>query len=195
MFLTKKMNYLFPIRSLCMISKKNVFLTWTVFVIFISFPTLMGYVPTYSKNFFYPSEHIVWNLYFGYMDIIHTRVSNIVLSLAFLIFEFWIIYMLSGVKKSIEFKIFILPFLSYAFIGIILRIIGLLPGIQFFGPPLGYIVTIYFFLFFILTLINNYSVKPFKSAIIVLTAFISERVLSFLIAGQILGMILQELKI
>jgi len=164
-------------------------------VIFISFPTLLGNIPTYSKNFFYPSEHIIWNIYFGYMDIIHTRTSILALSLMFHVFEFWVIYLLSGLKKSIEFKNFVLPFLSYAFIGIILRLIDLIPGIQFFGPPLGYIVTIYFFLFFVFTLIKNYSLKPFKSTIIVLIAFVSERFLSSLVAGPTLGMILQELKI
>ncbi len=155
----------------------------------------MGYVPSYSRNFYSSSEHLIWMIYFTYMDIIHTRAMNIVFSLLFPIFQIWIIYLLSGLRKSSEFKIFILPFLSYAYIGIILRIIDLFPWFHIFGPPIGFIVTIYFFLFFIFTTINIYSLKPFKSITIVFVAFISARVLIFILTGPTLGMILQELKI
>ncbi len=189
------MNYLLPIESLYKISKEHAFLTWGVFLLYISFPTLLGYTPSYPKNFFYPSEHYIWNIYFSYMDIIHTKTSNLIFSFIFKIFEFWIIYLFAGVKKTIKFRIFLLPFLSYAFIGIILRIVDFFPSIQIFSPPIGVVVTIYYFIFFICVLMNIYSLKLLKSAFIVLFAFLVERILSFLLSGLAIGMILQELKI
>ena len=189
------MNYLFPIKQFYRISKEHVVLTWIVFVLFIFFSNFIGSSPTYARNFFYPSEHYLWDVYFRYMDIVHTKASGFIFALFFNILEFWMIYLLSGVKKSIEFTKFILPFICYAYIGIVLRLFDLFPGIQIFNPPIGVLVTIYFFVFFIYVLIMIYSLKPLKSIVVVFVAFISERILSVLLFGPTIGMILQELKI
>ncbi|MCP4761928.1 MAG: hypothetical protein GY870_09100 [archaeon] len=189
------MKYLFPVKHLYNFSKKYVLVTWIVFVLFFLLSNYIGPPPIFAKNFFYPSESYIWKLFFKYMDIIHTRASSFLIAIIFNTFEFWIIYLISGLKKSFEFKVFVLPFISYAFIGVFLRLLEFLPGVQIFTPPIGIAVTVYFSIYFAYVLINIYSLKPIKSVLIVLVAFLLERVITFLLFGPTVGMILQELNV
>ena len=157
-------DIMFPVKSFSDFSKDNTRLVYSIAVLYVVLSVGMSGTTEFPKNFYSPSDHFLWDVYFSVQRFLYSVpgkfVFFIVSSLAF----HWALYALLGINKSrISFWAFLAPFLTIVFVLIPIHLIRYFAG-QMYQIPfwVGAVTSIYMIIFVFQILKHNYAVSSIK---------------------------------
>lgn len=166
------MRYLFPSRSLSEFSQQNKKWAYGIFVCCTIVSTLKGCsrpskLDSYALiNFFDSWNGLTRELYVSIVKFMYSPIGLMIKGLLAFTLFLWLVYKLSGCKKQIRFMEFILPFISFASIGLIFHIIGYIFYL-ITSSALPFIVVIsiilYTLLFYYIILVTEYGISLWRS--------------------------------
>lgn len=188
------MNYFFPVAFLTRIAKNNKLLTYATFLVYILLSTLNNKDRLNPPiNFFSPGESYIWDIYYVILKFIYSPFGFILYSFILYTIFFWILYVLSGAKKNERFLYFTLPFISLAFLAILLQSISFIFSFAGFKLSfIGYITSLYAIIFFSIVLKKEWGIKTIRGVSSVFLAFILVILCAFAIIPGF-GFVLQSL--
>jgi len=173
------MRFLFPLKLLVDLSRRNRLLTFGTFILCIIFSIVNGYLkgkiadPYVIINFVKPWSGFTWEIFVEVVKFLYTPVGLMLkLLLAFILFLF-LIYIFSGAKKTVRFIDFILPFIGLSFLGITLRTLSIVLFFVSFRFPylLVLFIVLYLLVFYCIILVREFKVDLYRSIFAIIVSF------------------------
>ena len=181
------MGFLFPLKLLVDLSRRNRTLTFGTFILCIILAIVNGYLkdnianPYVIINFVQPWSGLTWEIFVEVVKFLYTPVGLMLKSsVAFILFLF-LIYIFSGAKKTVRFMVFILPFFGLSFLGITLRTLSIVLFFVSLSFPylLVLCIVLYLLIFYCIILVREYKVDLYRSIFAIIASFL----LVFLFSG------------
>jgi hypothetical protein len=173
------MRFLFPLKLLVDLSRRNRLWTFGTFIFCIILAIVNGYLkgtradPYVVTNFVQPWRGFSWDIFVEVLKFLYTPVGLMLKSLVAFILFLFLIYIFSGAKKTARFIDFILPFIGLSFLGITLRTLSIVLFFVSLSFPylLVLCIVLYLLIFYCVILIREFKVNLFRSILAIIVSF------------------------
>ena len=181
------MRFLFPLKLLVDLSRRNRLWTFGTFILCIILAIVNGYLkgnradPYVVINFVQPWRGFTWDIFVEVLKFLYTPVGLMLKSLVAFILFLFLIYIFSGAKKTVRFMDFILPFIGLSFLGITLRTLSIVLFFVSLSFPylLVLCIVLYLLIFYCIILVSEFKVNLYRSILAIIASFF----LVFLFSG------------
>jgi hypothetical protein len=126
-------------------------------------------------NFVQPWSGFPWEIFVKTVKFLYTPVGLMTKSLLAFFLFLLLIFIFSGVKKTVRFRDFILPFIGLSFLGIALHIISIILFHISLSFPYSVVLcmVLYLLIFNCIILISEFEVNLYRSILAIIASFLS----------------------